>query len=182
VEAVKRLQAETAAELDALLPSREIHLGDANEDGSASAMKMVLSCCVLVILMKGALVCAAPLCASAGTDYQKMVRENIEEQRQIHDLQFYSGIVFLIFQTLIGFGIVIGVYLWLRRDAEHKRQVLDSLQREHDRPSTVASSPRACENCSRTIGNLEKVYTFENHIVCAECFSRLKSQTSQGTV
>lgn len=33
-----------------------------------------------------------------------------------------------------------------------------------------------CANCGRTIGRLEKSYVFEDHIVCSECYLKLKSQ------
>jgi hypothetical protein len=33
-----------------------------------------------------------------------------------------------------------------------------------------------CENCSRSIGNLETAHVFESHIVCEECLSRLSSR------
>ena len=35
--------------------------------------------------------------------------------------------------------------------------------------------PITCENCNRTIGKLEPRYTWQNHIVCGECFTRLSA-------
>lgn len=32
-----------------------------------------------------------------------------------------------------------------------------------------------CANCGATIGNLEKSYLFEDHVVCGECHQRLKN-------
>jgi len=33
-----------------------------------------------------------------------------------------------------------------------------------------------CENCGRTIGKLEQAYVFKNHIVCKQCYEKLKKQ------
>lgn len=42
----------------------------------------------------------------------------------------------------------------------------------------IMSTPLpSCENCGRTIGRLEKQYTWENHVVCHECFTRLAAQS-----
>lgn len=35
---------------------------------------------------------------------------------------------------------------------------------------------KKCENCGSVIGKLEKSYTFEEHLVCAECYKKLKNQ------
>ncbi len=35
---------------------------------------------------------------------------------------------------------------------------------------------KKCENCGSVIGKLEKSYTFEKHLVCAECYKKLKNQ------
>lgn len=33
-----------------------------------------------------------------------------------------------------------------------------------------------CANCGATIGKIEKNYVFEDHVVCSECYQRLKNQ------
>ncbi len=145
-------------------------------------MKTALCCGVFTAFLKGTLVLATPLplYASVGTDYERGVRENIEEQKRLMDQQTSTGIIFLIFEGVVGFGLVacayVGLKSWLARDSEHKRQVLDALQSVRSKPDTVAASHRTCENCSRTIGSLERVRTFESHIVCVECFSRLNTE------
>lgn len=35
-----------------------------------------------------------------------------------------------------------------------------------------------CANCERIIGNLEKSYSFNEHVVCSDCYDRLTAQAS----
>ena len=35
-----------------------------------------------------------------------------------------------------------------------------------------------CGNCKRIIGELEQAYTWQNHILCKECYARLSNPTA----
>jgi len=41
---------------------------------------------------------------------------------------------------------------------------------------------RICENCERTIGNLEPEHTWDGHVVCGDCYRRLAAPAQQPVV
>ena len=43
--------------------------------------------------------------------------------------------------------------------------------------NTVAE---VCENCGRSVGKLEKIYLWEDHPVCSDCYARLRSDADAG--
>jgi len=55
-------------------------------------------------------------------------------------------------------------------DKEMKKQ----LAAENKEANTIADNEfRKCGNCGNVMGNLEKPYTFEKHIVCKDCYDKL---------
>ena len=39
-----------------------------------------------------------------------------------------------------------------------------------------------CENCGAEIGQLERTFIHENHIICAKCYTKLKGETTTSEV
>jgi hypothetical protein len=39
-----------------------------------------------------------------------------------------------------------------------------------------------CENCGAEIGQLERTFIYENHIICAKCYIKLKGETTTSEV
>jgi hypothetical protein len=63
---------------------------------------------------------------------------------------------------------------------ETKKQQADSKNnqslKEQNAPITSGLTVINCENCGHEIGKLEKAYVYEGHVVCSQCFSKLKQQ------
>jgi uncharacterized RDD family membrane protein YckC len=54
--------------------------------------------------------------------------------------------------------------------------VVDTPEKSVDILSVPNRKVEVCENCGRTIGKLEQAYVFKNHIVCQQCYEKLKKQ------
>jgi hypothetical protein len=52
-------------------------------------------------------------------------------------------------------------------------------QKNQEKPNApITKSPTViqCDNCGCKIGKLERAYVYEGHIVCSQCYSKLKKQ------
>ncbi len=47
---------------------------------------------------------------------------------------------------------------------------------EPNAPITISPKVIQCENCGHEIGKLEKTYVHDGHLVCSQCYSKLKQQ------
>ncbi len=47
---------------------------------------------------------------------------------------------------------------------------------EQNAPITSGLTIIKCENCGNEIGKLEKAYVYEGHVVCSQCYLKLKQQ------
>lgn len=45
----------------------------------------------------------------------------------------------------------------------------------------MAEEPKTCENCGQAIGKIETVHMYRNHILCDECYGRLRKQDEAKT-
>ncbi len=63
---------------------------------------------------------------------------------------------------------------------ELKKQQSDVQKKQsQEQPNTsIISSPKVlhCANCGREVGKLEKAYVHEGHVVCSQCYLKLKQQ------
>jgi len=56
--------------------------------------------------------------------------------------------------------------------ASYKKQT----QTEPNAPVTKSPTVIQCENCGHEIGKLERAYVHDGHIVCSQCYLKLKQQ------
>jgi|GEM_PF-2608810 predicted RNA-binding Zn-ribbon protein involved in translation (DUF1610 family) len=52
----------------------------------------------------------------------------------------------------------------------------DKKAAELNAPITKSPTVIQCENCGHEIGRLEKAYLYEGHVVCSQCYLKLKQQ------
>ena len=58
--------------------------------------------------------------------------------------------------------------------AREKNRTLDA-PTAAQRDKEVAVATDKCENCGRSIGNLETPHVWQDHVVCADCIKRLET-------
>lgn len=93
-------------------------------------------------------------------------------EKYYRDSQLYDKIALLII-------VLICVFVYIASKKEKKKErnaVRDIIRTELDKTVGSPSKLKTCENCGSIIGNLEKSYVFEDHVVCSECHKKLKNQ------
>ncbi len=61
---------------------------------------------------------------------------------------------------------------------EERKNIKKSLKEQKEAQAEISAEIEqlaSCVNCGEKIGELEKSYTYESHIVCAKCYEKLKS-------